>query len=145
MSELTRGIHEQIEALNGQLMQYLNNQDRYDALIEEMKAAGYEVTLPGTLDFHGCGGKDMLLDGLKILRRNGYVSREIPAKKATVFAAFFNSEDLPDSDDPNHEPLRVWFSFSSTVCRRVLVGTEMREVEIYEVRCGDESESDEPF
>jgi hypothetical protein len=66
-----------------------------------------------------------------ILRKNGFVPYSNPQDtKLTAFSTWFEKEGY----------CRIWFNFTSTVCRRVKVGTKMQEVDVYEIQCGEESE-----
>lgn len=62
-----------------------------------------------------------------VLRRNGYKTNEHPKKGDSAFAAFWRREGYSD----------VFMNFSSSLCRRVQVGTQMVEQAIYETVCGD--------
>ena len=62
-----------------------------------------------------------------VLRRAGLTPRSRPQEKESVYTTWWNWEDGNN----------VWISFSSTSCRRVKVGTEMKEVDVYETVCED--------
>lgn len=61
------------------------------------------------------------------LRRNGYAPNAHPKKGESQFYTHWHKEGFST----------VWMSFSSTMCRRVQVGTQMVEQPIYEVQCGE--------
>ena len=65
------------------------------------------------------------------LRKLGYVANRTPVEGDTSYCTYFYQGDTD---------FRVWVNFTSTVCRRVKIGTEMREVDVYEVQCDDEEE-----
>jgi hypothetical protein len=81
------------------------------------------------------------------LRRNGYTPNSRPTKGQTTFCTFWSKEDYA----------KFWMTFTSSVCRRVQVGTTTVEQPIYEVQCGElpeleagttnlvEGDSDVPF
>jgi hypothetical protein len=62
-----------------------------------------------------------------LFRRNGYQTHSRPAKGDTMFYAFW--------DCAGHAQL--FMNFSSTLCKRVQVGTEMKEVPVYKTQCGE--------
>ena len=62
-----------------------------------------------------------------VLRRAGLTPRSRPQEKEPVYTTWWNWEDGNN----------VWISFSSTSCRRMKVGTEMKEVDVYETVCED--------
>lgn len=66
------------------------------------------------------------------LRRNGYKTTSHPAKGDTTFYAFWEREGYA----------RLFMNFSSSMCKRVQVGTKMVEQPIYETQCGELPELD---
>jgi hypothetical protein len=85
----------------------------------------------GSFDISIAGDATVLGEIWGILRRNGFKPPEYrPTQNQPSFSGYFEHKD--------DEDCRIWLSFSSTVCRRVAVGTRMEEVTIYETRCGDE-------
>lgn len=62
-----------------------------------------------------------------LLRRNGYASVSRPRKGEPTFYAHWRKDDFST----------IFMSFSSSVCRRVQVGTKTETVPVYEVQCGD--------
>jgi hypothetical protein len=68
----------------------------------------------------------------KELRRNGYKNDCRPKKGDTTFYAFWERVGYA----------RLFMSFSSSMCRRVQVGTKMVETPIYETQCGELPELD---
>lgn len=58
-------------------------------------------------------------------RTAGYEFDSRPDEKTMNYSAFLYCDEKPT----------FWLSFSSTVCKRVKVGTEMKELDIYEVVC----------
>jgi hypothetical protein len=94
------------------------------------------------------------LQKLKIettLDSNLNVSISGDAKKlAAVVRIFMISGFKPSNSKPKqgdmswhsyfHHPtcaIDIWFYFTSSVCKRVQVGTEMKEVPVYETQCDD--------
>lgn len=68
------------------------------------------------------------------LRRNGYVPTNRPEKGASTHNCWWKREGFS----------QFWMSFSSSVCRRVQVGTRMVEQPIYETVCSDLPEIEAP-
>lgn len=79
------------------------------------------------LSFAGDGPK--LAAVWKLLRQHGFKNSCHPKKGDTTFYAFWERE--------GH--VQFFMSFTSTMCRRVQVGTKMVETPIYETQCGDVS------
>lgn len=77
------------------------------------------------LSFAGDG--EMLKTVWGHLRRAGFNTNTRPKKGDTTFYAFWKQDGQAD----------ILMMFSSTMCRRVQVGTEMKEVPIYETQCGE--------
>jgi len=84
------------------------------------------------LSFAGDGPK--LAEVWGLLRRAGYNTRERPKKGDTSFSGFWTHEA--------HS--QIYMNFTSSVCRRVKVGTRMVEQDIYETQCGELPEIDAP-
>jgi hypothetical protein len=78
-----------------------------------------------TLMFTGDG--DRLKQVWGLLRRHGYNVTARPAKGDTQFTAFWQCEGQA----------RIFMYFTSSLCRRVQIGTETKEVPIYETQCGE--------
>lgn len=68
------------------------------------------------------------------LRRHGYNTSARPKKGDTTFNAFWTRDGQAE----------LFMMFSSSMCRRVQVGTKMVEQPIYETQCGDLPEIEEP-
>jgi hypothetical protein len=77
------------------------------------------------LNFSGDGLK--LAEVWKVLRRAGYKTELHPKKGESTFYTYWKQEGFAT----------FWMNFSSSVCRRVQVGTKMVETPIYETQCGE--------
>lgn len=77
------------------------------------------------LSFAGDGEKLKTVWGH--MRRAGFNTTTRPAKGDTEFNAFWHQEGFAG----------IFMMFSSTMCRRVKVGTKMVEQAIYETQCGE--------
>lgn len=78
-----------------------------------------------SMDLSIAGDKEVLKQTWNKLRTMGYETSEVPEEDSTGFSCWWYKEDEPT----------IWLSFSSTVCKRVKVGTETQEVDVYEVQC----------
>lgn len=130
-TDITDEMRRQIEERRDILVWWGMNHARYDDMVKELRDADFEAKLSTTgIDVSGTGDKEKLIKAFRIFRRYGYVPSSRPEAKATYFSTYFAPERY-------EEGLKsVWFSFASTVCQRVQVGTELREVPVYEVQCG---------
>lgn len=63
----------------------------------------------------------------RLLRSQGYTpdTRPVTKVKSSSFNTYWHKPDYAS----------IWFSFSSSVCKRVQVGVETKEVPVYEVQC----------
>lgn len=77
------------------------------------------------LSFAGDGPK--LATVWKLLRQHGYKNSCHPKKGDTTFYAFWEQE--------GHA--KFFMNFTSSVCRRVKVGTKTIEQDVYETQCGE--------
>lgn len=84
------------------------------------------------LQFTGDGNK--LRDVWKALRQHDYRPSSHPKTGDTQATVFWESQGVA----------RIFMYFTSSVCRRVQVGTKMQEVPIYETHCGELPELDTP-
>lgn len=84
------------------------------------------------LRFTGDGAR--LTDVWRALRLNGYSTVVHPKKGDTEVHAFWKHEGQ----------VELFMCFSSSLCKRVQVGTKMVEQPIYETQCGDLPELGEP-
>lgn len=83
---------------------------------------GFVIYLPGT--------GDDLTALFKSLAANGWhCQSERPKEMEASWFGMFQKEGFTEYS--------IWVSFSSTVCKRVLKGKEMREVDVYETVCGE--------
>ena len=81
------------------------------------------------VDINIMGNKETLQSIFKAMRGEGYEPSQRPNEDdepMTTFSCYWNH---PDHDG------KFWIYFSSTQCRRVQIGTEMKELPIYETVC----------
>jgi hypothetical protein len=125
---VTTPLYEDIKRSTDMLIWWGENEHNYAPLVKQFQAAGFDVKLSQTgVDVAGSGGKDKIVAAFRIMRAHGFDREQRPGPNETYYSGFFTHPHLKS----------IWFSFSSTVCQRVKVGTEMREVDLYEVRCGE--------
>lgn len=77
---------------------------------------GYNVSVTGSR-----ADLDILFG---VLRRLGLTPDSRPAEKDTSYCTFWRMEGF-----------RLWVWFTSTSCKRVQVGTELKEVPVYDTVC----------
>ncbi len=77
------------------------------------------------------GDVHILTDAIRALRVGGFKSSEKPERKSPTFTSVFTHPDAK---------LRILLAFSSSVCRRIKVGTKTETVDVYEVQCGESDE-----
>lgn len=79
--------------------------------------------------FSGSGG--LLAEVWGLMRRAGWkLATSPPEKGATSFNGIWKHQS-------DRRLCDLWMNFSSTVCRRVQIGTRMVEQPIYETQCGE--------
>ena len=80
------------------------------------------------LDLNYTGDIEVLKALFHTFRTLGYEPNARPEDpNAPTFCTHFRN--------PNHPEIRWWLNFSSTMCKRVKVGTEMVERDVYEIKC----------
>lgn len=85
-----------------------------------------------TVSFTGDG--DKLTAVWRALRRYHYNTTARPVKGDTTFNAFWSRDGQAE----------IFMMFSSSMCRRVQVGTKTVEVPVYETQCGELPEIEPP-
>lgn len=95
-------------------------------LVNAMRKLGADVSLTNSLNVSLVGDAAALAAAVRVLRGAAYVSHNPrPVKGDTTWSAFFNRT----------ESLEIYFSFSSSVCRRVQTGFKMVEQPVFETVC----------
>jgi len=105
-------------------------------IINAVEKLGIEPTFTDSLNLNFAGDKAKLLAVARILRAAGFsATTNTPPKKGdTTWYAYYENPDCAE---------RVWLYFTSSVCKRVKVGTETIQRDVYETRCGDLSSTAE--
>jgi hypothetical protein len=100
--------------------------DRMAPIVNAIRKLGGDVALTDSLDIRLVGDARLLATAVRIMRTSGYsCSGKKPVKGDTTWSAIFTSPPC----------ISIWFSFSSSVCRRVQVGTQMVEQPVFETVC----------
>lgn len=109
---------------------------QYLKFVQEMVLLGCELSTDSDFDIHFrvAGDKQKFLQLVRCHRRYGF-KPEMPAKGATTAFWRINGRDAQ---------MGMYFSFSSTVCHRVKVGTKMVEQDVYETQCESFVPDEEP-
>jgi hypothetical protein len=119
-----REAHDKVER---RAKQWLATKGQYLRFVQEMVLLGCELQPDSDFDLHFrvAGDKEKFLQLVRCHRRHGF-KPEMPAKGAT--SAFWRINEYGAD-------FGLYFSFSSTVCHRVKVGTQMVEQDVYETHC----------
>lgn len=117
--------------------------DDYTEALENLAEIDHEfdVSAGWCLQIRASGDKALLTKMIRAVRTAGWKTDDAPpAANADYWHADYSHEDREG---------RIALSFSSTVCRRVKVGTRMVEQDVYETQCGaiedDSTESEGPY
>lgn len=128
------------EILANHIAKVRANQEKWEATVndfpffyEELARLGIEPRfseIDSSLDilFHGDG--ETFQRVWRMLRGIGFRPNNRPSEdKKSEFATFWHHPDQRYS--------RIWFHYTSSVCKAVKVGTRMVEEAVYAVTCGD--------
>ena len=99
-------------------------------LVGALENLGIEPTFNDSLALNFTGDAAKLYAVVKCLRIAGFSAKvAVPPKKGdTSWYAYY--------DNPNCKE-RVWLYFTSSVCKRVKIGTETVERDVFETQCAD--------
>lgn len=101
----------------------------YRPIVNAFHRLGIEPSLSTDVDISFSGDAAKLAAVVRILRTSGFTTAsDRPKEGDTTWYARYTHPDCPTS---------VWLYFTSSVCKRVKVGTKMVEQDVYEVQCGD--------
>lgn len=81
-----------------------------------------------SLDIRIATDKATLNAIVQVLRKQGFSPDSRPSEGDTTWSSYWSHQVTAAN---------IWFSFSSTECKRVKVGTEMVEQTVYETQCAD--------
>lgn len=101
----------------------------YRPIVNALQRLGVEPGLSNEVDVNFTGDALRLQSVLRILTESGFTTTaESPKKGDTSWSAYFAHPDCET---------KVWLYFTSSVCRRVKVGTKTVEQDVFEIVCGD--------
>lgn len=129
-------IANQMESLAreaSRLAPYMAEFDAIGQFAEEQGATVYLSSGPG-LSIYVTGKPEKLTAFWAYFRSKEYVPDEHPVGKFSSFSTRFRK-------DPEKYEGNIYFNYTSTVCRRVQVGTKTVEEPVYEIQC-DNGETD---
>ena len=138
-SSVDIGLAEQSLRLAKRKQRWAACRDFYAPIIAAFQRMGVEPSFDGDdyITVTMTGDKEKLAKAFRILRGAGFTfTAERPKKGDSSWYAFFHHADCDTT---------LFLNFTSSVCRRVKVGTEMKEVDIYETQCGDISVDEPPM
>jgi len=103
---------------------------RVDAICKALKKAGVNINCVSVDSYHYnvkiTGSRADLDVMFGILRRAGLTPNARPAEKDSSYCTWWRAEGF-----------EMWVFFASTSCKRVQIGTELREVPVYDTVCED--------
>lgn len=103
--------------------------DFYRPVINALQRLGLEPRLSNEVDVSFAGDARKLAAVVRILRTSGFdTTAERPKPGSNTWYAYYEHPDCST---------KIWLNFTSSVCRRVKIGTKMVEQDVYEVQCGD--------
>lgn len=125
--KLERELEEYRDMWVQRLMDYLQHRELFESLYSKLVGFCTSISMSGDMDVRLAGGKAELLEAVRIIRQAGFIcSSDRPKAGDTTWTAYWRKPGVK---------VAVYFSFSSTVCKRVQVGTKMEPMPIYETRC----------
>lgn len=108
------------------------NRSRLAPMARALAILKLEPTFTGEFNISFTGDKDALVNVVRLLRIHGWNTHaDKPKKGDSSWCAWYNHPECP---------VQIWLYFTSSVCRRVKVGTKMEQVDVYETQCGDISD-----
>lgn len=125
-------VGKQIRQMGEMLAHHTEHREIYTAVCDGLAAAGIVpvnsyITLDD-LSISVSGDKKVLEESYWLLRSLGFERpTDMPKKGDAAWSSFFYHPD----------GAKVWFSYASTVCKRVQVGEETITRPVYEIQCGE--------
>lgn len=126
-------LQEEALALAKKRAKWNSNRATLSGIVNALTKIGIEPSFGDDyLNVRCTGDKDKLVSVIRILRTTGFNTKaDRPKKGDSEWYAWFDSQECS---------ARIWFNFTSSVCRRVKTGSKMVSVDTYETVCGDISE-----
>jgi hypothetical protein len=107
---------------------WASNKTLYAPIVVALRQLDIDPRLSTDLDVCFTGDAHKFAAVVRLLRTRGFKCDALPpAKGDTGWIGRYKHPEYA---------LQVWMSFSSSVCKRVKIGTKMVEQDIYEVQCG---------
>lgn len=133
MSEYTKALEDAAARRRKFRIFHKKHRTFFESLVADLERFKPNIfPLEDSLDVTITGDVHVLTETMRILYRHGLTEpTSKPVAKQPSYSAYFNQKGY-DGNTP-----RVWLSFSSSVCRRVKVGTKTIEQDVYEVVCGE--------
>ena len=130
MQSIDKKIAAELDALSKKRDQWESKKDICLPIIDAMGVIGeFYCDWVGSLDFRITGDKHKLAGAVRVLRTRGWESKSDPPKPGETWVAKFHNPKINFS---------VFIVYSSTVCRRVKVGTKTVEQDVYEIVCDEQ-------
>jgi hypothetical protein len=115
----------------------------FPGLFKELQELGIEVDFnrtDGCIDIRFTGDQGLMRKAWRAIRSYQFEPDNRPEadKPLSSFSTFWRRKFLQgvkQDGSPDQRDLRLWYYFSSNVCKTVQVGTKMVEQPIYEVKC----------
>lgn len=116
-------------AVNERRALWSRYRDELLPMVRALQKLNATIYFPNSLDVAISGDKHTLAAAVRIFRTHGFSTLNSPPKKgSSSWTAFYEKHDCE---------LRWYLSFSSSVCRRVKVGTCTVEQDVYETVCDE--------
>jgi hypothetical protein len=124
--QIELSLQQQYEQAKRAIEDWQREKDLFLPIITELELLGLEPAWDGELNLRFSGDAAKLAAVVRVLRRGGWEFRDSrPAANQPEWCGRMYREGTPS----------VWIFFTSTVCRRVQVGTQTVEQPIYETIC----------
>src|ERR1700677_367322 len=108
----------------------------YRPILNALTRLGLEPALSSDVDLQFSGDAPKLAAVVRILRTSGFeTTSPRPKQGDTTWSARYVHPECG---------VNIWLYFTSSVCKRVKVGTKMVEQDVYETQCGDISGIEPP-
>lgn len=127
----------QLEAISAFRRLLQEQEGIVDPLIQQLETLGAEFYGDTSINVQVVGDVKLLGRVWGAFRRAGYQSYSRPAKNEPSWSGWFHHDNA----------MGMYLSFTSTVCRRVKIGSQMVMQDVYSVECGGAGEAEEeiPF
>lgn len=123
--------------LADKITRWEETKDDYTDVLEKLEEIDAEIDVSAGWCLHvrASGDRALLTQLIRAVRTSGWKTDDAPPPaNADYWTADYSQEGCKGT---------ISLSFSSTVCRRVKVGTRMVEQDVYETQCGSVEEDSE--